>query len=129
MTFEEMEKEGHKKHWDGPFNKAVRLYFYSQRGLAMLNEFRYLFMLIFGVYYTLKLTNPFWLVGMFLISVPLLIIAGWFNVHRYSAIVDWLNVQFATYWAKYGYSLSERSVKALEEINQKIGKELKNGKK
>ena len=31
-----------EKHWDGSKNKAIRLYFYQQRGLALFNELRYL---------------------------------------------------------------------------------------
>ena len=61
---------------------------------------------MFAAYFALKLSNPLWLVAMFAISIPLLIISGWFQVHKYSVVTDWLNVNFATYWSRFGYSLS-----------------------
>jgi len=79
-----------------------------------------MFMLIFGVYYTLKLTNPLWLVGMFAISFPLLCAFGWMQVHHIAKVVDWLNIEFSTYWSRYQFELQERIVKALENIDDKI---------
>jgi len=107
-------------YWNGTKNKFIRYYFYSQRGLALFNEFRYLFMLIFGLYLMLKLSNPVWLLVMFLVSLPLLIWAGWLQVHVIAKVVNWLDVEFATHWTRYSYELQERQVKALEEINRKV---------
>lgn len=107
------------KHWDGAKNKAVRLYFYSQRGLGLFNEFRYLFMLIFGVYLTCKMTNPLWMVLMFLIACPVLIVAGWIQVHKMAATINWLDIEFGSYWSRYSFELQERQVNALESINNK----------
>ena len=42
-------------HFKGLKNKSIRYYFYIQKGLALCNEFRYLMMAIFGIYFTLKL--------------------------------------------------------------------------
>ena len=111
----------HKEtHWHGPKNKAIRIYFYSQRGLALFNEFRYLFMLIFGIYVMFKLNNPIWLLVMFLVSCPILIVLGWYQVHHMAKVINWLDVEFASYWSRYSFELQERQVKALEEINTKI---------
>ena len=106
-------------YWNGTRNKAIRYFYYSQRGLDLFNQFRYLLMAIFGVYLLLKLSNPLWLLAMFAISFPLLVLAGYYQVHHMSKVIDWLNTEFATYWSRYSFSLSERSVKALESIDRK----------
>jgi len=114
------DKETEHKYWSGPKNKIIRYYFYSQRGLALFNEFRYLFMLIFGVYVVLKLNNPIWLFLMFIVSCPVLIWLGFISVHHIAKVSDWLNIEFATYWSRYQFSLQERIVKALESIDKKV---------
>jgi hypothetical protein len=107
------------KYWDGKTNTAIRYYFYSQKGLDLFNQFRYLLMLIFGVYVTMKLSNPVWLVVMFVVSCPILILIGYVAVHHVNKVMDWLNIEFATYWSRYQFDLQERQVKAMEEINEK----------
>ena len=109
-----------KQYWDGKANKVIRYYFYSQRGLALFNEFRYLFMVIFGAYVLMKLSNPWWLVVMFVISFPLLCLFGWLQVHRMAKVMDWLNIEFSTFWSRYSFDLQERQVKAVEEINNAV---------
>lgn len=110
-----------KKYWDGNINYIIRLYFYSQRGLALFNEFRYVFLLIFGIYMTLKLTNPVYIVGMFIVSIPVLCFFGWLAVHKIAKVVDWLNVEFSTHWGRYGYELQERQNNILSDILKKLG--------
>ncbi len=111
-----------KKYWEGNTNKTIRYYFYSQRGLALFNEFRYLFMLIFGIYITFKLTNPIYLVGMFLISTPLLILVGYVSVHHVSKVMDWLSIEFSTHFSRYSYTLLENQLKRLDEILDELKK-------
>lgn len=100
-------------YWDGFKNKAIRFYFYVQRGLALLNEARYLIMGIFALYYTLRLDNPFILVGMFAIAIPVLIILGWLSVHHIGKVIDWLNIQYSTHFSRYQITL-------LEEIRDEL---------
>lgn len=109
------------KYWNGSTNKLIRFYFYSQRGLALLNEGRYLVMAVFALYYTLKLSNPIYLIGMFGVAVPVLIVLGWVQVHKVGKVVDWLSIQFSTHFGRYQYTL-------LEEIRDSI-RELPTGKK
>ena len=118
--FEENRSNNVKAYWDGNQNKVIRYYFYSRRGLELFNEFRYLIMVIFGVYYTLKMSHPILLVLMFAISIPVLCIAGWVSVHKMSKVIDWLNVEFSTHWGRYGYELQEKQNKILSEINERI---------
>lgn len=109
-----------EKNWDGTKNKLIRMYFYQQRGLGLFNEFRYLLMLIFGAYVLLKLNNPIFLILMFLVSLPIITVIGYFQVHHMAKVINWLDVEFASYWSRYSFELSERNVKALESIEKKI---------
>ena len=109
-----------KKLWEGKKNKAVRMYFYSQRGLALLNEFRYLVMIIFGVYLAAKMTNPVWLAVMFFACLPVLIIVGWMQVHHMAPVINWLDVTHGSYWSKKSMEWQERQVKATETIRDII---------
>jgi len=115
-----MVDEHAEKHWHGTKNKLIRWYFYCNRGLDLFNAFRYIFMLIFGAYLLLKLSNPAWLVLMFLVTLPILTIAGWYQTHHMAKVMEWLNLEFATYWGRYGFDLSERNVKAVESIDGSI---------
>ena len=115
------QNNNHKQqYWDGSKNKAIRFYFYSQRGLALFNEFRYLLMAIFGLYLLMKLSNPVWFLVMFMISCPALIMFGWIQVHHLAKVMDWLNIEFATYWSRYQFDLQERQVRAVESIDSKM---------
>ena len=109
-------------YWKGSKNKAVRWYFYCQRGLALFNEFRYLIMLIFGAYMLLKLDNWLWMLLMFSVSVPALVFFGWLQTHHMAKIMDWLGVEFASHWSRYGLAMSERSLDMAEENYTNIKK-------
>lgn len=116
----ELSENHYKDFWQGGKNKAIRLFYYSQRGLVLANEFRYLFIAILGVYYAMRLSNPVWLVIMFSVAVPLLIIIGWVSVHHISKVVDFLNIRFSTHYSLYQYELLENQLKELKEIKEKI---------
>ena len=114
-------REDPKKHeyWNGPKNKLIRYYFYCQRGLDLFNNFRYVFMAIFGVYYTLKLKNPDILLGMLLASIPMLMLIGYWSVHHIGKVIDWLNIKFSTHYGMMNIDL-------LTEIRDELKKNSKN---
>jgi len=105
-----------EKYWNGSKNKAIRYWYYNQKGLELFNQFKYLVAAIFAIYWTLKLDQPIWLLVMFGISIPLLSLIGWVQVHHIGKVVDWLNIQFSTHWGRYQYTL-------LEEIRDAIKKD------
>jgi hypothetical protein len=113
-------EENKRAYWAGTKNKVIRFYFYSQRGLQLLNEFRYVFLLVFGIYMAMKLANPAWLLVLFLVILPFLIFFGWLQVHHMAKVINWLDVEFASFWSRYNFELQERQTKAIEEINLKI---------
>lgn len=111
------EDKNHADYWNGPRNKFIRYYFYCQRGLDLFNNFRYVIMAIFGVYYTLHLKQPALLLVMAGVSMPALMLIGYYSVHHIGKVVDWLNVKFSTHYGKYTYDLMEQQVELLEELN------------
>lgn len=112
---ENLKIEDKEKYWHGAKNRSIRLYFYTQRGLALLNEARYLIMGVFALYYTLKLDNPALMVAMFMVAVPVLIFLGWLSVNHMGKVIDWLNIQFSTHWGRYQYTLLEEIRDAVRE--------------
>ena len=111
------------QYWDGRENKSIRLFFYCQRGVGLINEFRNVFFIIIGAYFSLKINLPIWMgavimLGMFLISIPILIVAGWFSVHRMGKVIDYLNVKFSTHYAKEQFEIFKGMYSELKEINK-----------
>jgi len=107
---------------DGRKNFFIRLYYYLNQGLSLVNDFKYLVAFIFAVYYTLKLANPMWLVIIFGVCMPLLIFIGWVRVWHVSKVMDWLNIELSTYWNRYTYTLNEKQIALLEEIVKELKK-------
>ena len=102
----------------------IKIYFYVTSGQAVVDRFRYLIMGIFAVYVMLKLTNPMYLVVTFIISVPVLFILGWYEVHKISKVRERLSTQYGTHYTLKSFELQEESVKLLKEIKDKLyGKE------
>lgn len=118
-----MQDRTHEQYWDGAENKAIRFYFYAQKGLSLLNEARYLIMGAFALYYTLRLDNPIYLALIFLSALPVMIFLGWLSVHRMGKVIDYLNVRFSTHYAKKQFDIFEGMLKELRDMNEK-GKKL-----
>ncbi len=112
-----------RSYWDGRTNYSIRLYFYIQRGLALLNEFRYLIFSVMALYALLKLNNPWYMVGMFLFSIPILLVLGWMFVHKMAKVMDFLNVQFSTHFSRYSVELQEQILESINKLNELIKKD------
>lgn len=112
----------HIYFWNGLTNIAVRYYFYIQRGLALLNEFRYLIMAILAVYAILDLKIWWIMPVMFFVSIPVLIVLGWVYTHRMAKVMDYLNTHYSTHFSKYNIQLQEEQLDILREIKEKIEK-------
>ena len=113
--------QNHKeKYWNGTVNKLCRYWFYLMRGVDIFNQFKYLVAAIFALYWMLKMKNPAILAMMFLICIPVLFVVGYYSVHYVGKVVDWLNVEFSSYWSRYQFELQERQVKATEDIRDII---------
>ncbi len=111
-----MEDPKAHEYWNGPKNRLIRYYFYCQKGLDLFNNFRYVFMAIFGVYYALKLRNPGWLLFMVGVSVPLLTAIGYWSVHHVGKVVDWLNTRFSTHYGLASFELQKEIRDGIKEL-------------
>ena len=107
---------------NGLKKSAVKYYFYSQQGLKLLNEFRYLVMGIFATYFSLRLENIWLIPIMFIVAIPILIVIGWVSVNHVQKIIDYFHTKRATTYGKYGFDLNERQLKTLEDIRDELRK-------
>lgn len=112
-----------EKYLTGFGNRCIRYYYYLSNGVGILNEFRNLFLGILGVYIALKLTNPWWIVLMFLPSVVILTIFGYYTVHKISKVRDWLGTRFSSYFGMQSINYQQENSKVLEEIRDLLRKQ------
>lgn len=115
------EDELKNKYWDGNANKCYRYWFYLNKGTDIFNQFKYILAAIFGIYFTLKLKNPIWIIIMGSASIPILILFGYLQVHKIGKVLDWLNVKYSTHYTKYTYELMENQLNVLKEIKESMG--------
>lgn len=104
------------KYLPGLENRGIRYYYYLNAGLGILNQFRNLFLGIIAIYFTLELHSWWLLIAMFIPSVILLTIVGWYNTHRLAKVTEWLNIRFSTHYARQQFDSIQRQVALLEEI-------------
>ncbi len=110
--------EDEKEYLSGPVNRAIRYYYYLENGLTIVNDFRNLILAILGVYIVLKLSNPLWLAGMFLVSTILLTVAGYYYIHKFAKVKEWVSVRFSSHFAIRSYDYQKRICELLEEIKK-----------
>src|SRR3990167_8767674 len=101
--------------------KLIKAYFYLQRGMSVVNEFKYVLAGIFALYYALKLDNPLFIPLAALVVLPILTLSGYIYVHWIAKPIDWLNIEYATYWQRYSFQLQEKQNELIEKLlsNQK----------
>ena len=97
------------QYWDGICNKLIRYYFYVQTGANVFNVFKYVGATIIGVYWVLRLNNHTVLIAMFLFSIPILGIIGYYAINHVNKVMNYLDV-------KYGSHYSLLNITLLEEI-------------
>lgn len=106
----------------GPENWLIRAYFYCSNGLGILNEFRNLFLGIVAIYIALHLTNILWMVLMFIPSIVILTLAGYYTVHKVSKVRDYLSVKFGSHYGMKTYDYNESNNQLLTEIRDLLKK-------
>lgn len=121
-------KKDDTQYLKGKENWFIRMFFYLKSGNGVLNEFRYLILGIMGMYAVLKLTNPLWLIGMFLICVPILIVLGNYWTHRMAKVSEWLSLKFSTHYAIKQYNMQEATLRELRTIRKYLAKKWKEEK-
>ena len=114
-----------KKYLTGFQNVIIRAYFYCSNGLGILNEFRNLFLGIFAIYIALKLESIWWMIGMFIPCVAILIVAGYYVTHKVSKVREWLGMRFGTHFGIKTFNYNEGSYELLKEIRDLLLKQQK----
>lgn len=104
----------------GVHNKLMRYYFYLNNGVNVLNQFRNLFLGIIALYIALKLDNPVLLIVMFLPSLVVLLLLGYYVTHYLSKVQDYLSIRFSTHFARRNYDFTQRQTELLEEILKEL---------
>lgn len=120
MNLNKVNPEDYNNYWIGKKNKAIRYYFYAQSGLTLLNEFRYIIMSVFAIYYALRINNIWLIPIMFFSSIPFLMILGYINQHHMKKTIDFLSTKFSTHYGIYTVDLQEERTKLLREILNEI---------
>lgn len=109
-----------EQYYNGIKNQLIRIYYYLQQGLDLLNEFKYLGAGILAIYYLLNLEGYTWMVGMAVISIPILIIAGYFWTHKARKTVEYFSIKYTSHFQQYNIKIQERQLFLLEKLNKNI---------
>lgn len=109
-----------RKYLDGKHNLFIRLYFYLERGLDILNIFRNLVLGLLAGYFALKIDNYALLVGSFIASFLILIVVGWYNVHRLMKTKEWLGTRFSTHYGLKAFNYQAEQVELLKDIRDML---------
>jgi hypothetical protein len=115
MKAEEIRSEYTKTYDQGILNHGVRAWFYLQKGLNLINEFKYLVAGILALYYTLQFDSYWILIGIFVVSIPVLTFIGWFHTHKMSKAMEWTAMVFSSYFARYNVDLNEKTADHTEK--------------
>ena len=123
MSQEQIRTEYTKTYDKGLLNHGVRAWFYLQRGLDLVNQFKYLAAGIFALYYTLKLEDYRLMVLLFIVAIPVLTFAGWVHTHKMAKALEWTNMVFSSYFARYNVDLAEEQNNLLKDILHELQKQ------
>ena len=104
------------KYLKGTQNWIIRYYYYLSTGLNELNGFKNLFLGILTIYITFKLTSYWWGVGIFVASIVILTVVGYYIIHRVGKVRDWLGLRFSSYFGRQQVNYTEEQFKVLAEI-------------
>jgi len=118
--------ENEERYLKGSKNRLIRYYFYLTIGLDILNQFRNLFLGIFAVYITFKITSIPFLILVFIVSVIVLTVVGFYTIHYINKIKDFLSTKFGSHFGIQSFDYQKSSFELMTEIRD-ILKE-KNGK-
>ncbi len=118
-SIEEVAKYDHL-FFPGYENVGIRYYYYLSTGLAILNNFRNLFLGIFALYFTFHLTDPVLLIAMFIPGVILLTLVGYYNVHRMNKVLEWIAMRFSTHYGIRTYNYNQGQYELLKEIRDSL---------
>ena len=115
MDFNELRKEYTKTYDKGLLNHGVRAWFYLNKGLDLINQFKYLIAGILAIYYMFKLDSYVILMLIFIISIPILTFCGWFYTHKMAKALEWTGMVFSSYFSRYNIDMAEKNIEMTSE--------------
>ncbi len=113
-------KEVKEQYFNGIKNQLIRIYFYLQEGLSLVNNFKYLGAGILAVFYLFKMEGYGKMILMAVATFPFLIIIGYLWTHKARKAIEYLNLKFTTHFGQYSLRMQEKQLKTLEELNENI---------
>lgn len=108
------------QYMPGLENRVYRYWFYLNNGLNIVNQFRNLILAILGLYFVLKIDNWLILPAIFIPSIVILTIVGYYITHRVNKVMDWLSLRFATHYGIKQFNLQQNISETLERIEKKL---------
>ncbi len=113
-------QEFDSKYMPGLENRAIRYYFYLNAGLNIVNNFRNLILAILGIYIALHLDAWWLLIAMFIPSVIILTVVGYYVVHRINKVQEWLGVRFSSHYSIKQFNYTQGIYETLQAIEKKL---------
>lgn len=115
------------KYLHGKENWGMRMYYYLQNGLGMLNDFHNIFLALITLALTFHVRNIPLISGITIISLVGFVFIGYYNVHRFSKLRDWLSMRFGTHYGIQSFNFTQGQYELLTEIRDLL-KEQRDGK-
>ena len=124
MLYDEINNEQvRERYYNGRTNKIVRLYWYLEQGLDILNKFRYLILFIMGLAVLLRVEQDLsWMLLVFVIAVPILTLAGYAWVKYGVRAIEYLNLKYATHFAQYNMKIQEDQLVTMKKLAEELDK-------
>lgn len=117
-----------KEYADNREAKGIKIFYHLRSGLSVLNEFKNLIMFVFGIYLTLHLNHWWWLVIMFAVALPILVIVGRLFVTRWNKILEYFSIKDGTHFSIRNFQLVEEQAKTLKNIESLLKQIYENNK-
>ena len=110
-----------KNYYEGKMNFLVRIWWYEEQGLDILNKFRYLIIFIGALAVMLRVEqNLKWMGTVFIIAVPVLAVIGYLWVRFGAKTTEYLNLKKATHFSQYNLKLQEKQLEVLTKLEEKL---------
>jgi hypothetical protein len=118
-NFKPIDNESFKpEYWEGPSNIFVRYWVYLSRGLDFINQAKYLIVGILALYAILKLTDPLWMIAMFVVSIPVLTILGHWQLYKVSKTQEFVTTTKGSVLGYTSYNINVKTLETLQEIKE-----------
>lgn len=120
-----------QRYWEGRTNFLIRYWTYLDRGLDVFNKFKYYigFPIATAAIFPFMKGHMFWLIGLVIIGLPILIAIGRYQLHKVAKTTEYVNAISGSIFQFKPMELSIEQVNLLKEILKQLqGGNLENAK-